>query len=108
MALGILRRLLSARATKKSRVELHSYWKQPWDGANPPEAYLNGVERSRLLIELLEQHSSPNPTVLELGCNVGRNLEALRTAGYTKLSGVEISANALALMKRSYPELAAT
>lgn len=47
-------------------------------------------------------------SVLEIGCNVGRNLEALRQAGYGPLTGIEINAGALADMRRVFPDLHAT
>lgn len=47
-------------------------------------------------------------SVLEIGCDVGRNLEALRQAGYGPLAAIEINAGALADMRRVFPDLHAT
>ena len=44
--------------------------------------------------------------ILEIGCNVGRNLNYLFLAGFKKLVGIEINKKAIRLLKQSYPELA--
>ncbi len=45
--------------------------------------------------------------VLEVGCNAGRNLEHLFGAGHRNLSAIEINADAIALLRRSFPDMAA-
>ncbi len=44
-------------------------------------------------------------SALELGCNVGRNLNCLRQELGINVAGIEISEKALSLMKDSYPAL---
>lgn len=91
----------------KSRDEIHAYWKAPYDGINEPTDYLQGEERSRFLLELVRRHLGSTGSVLEVGCNVGRNLNFLYQAGFAPLAGIEISENAVALLRKNYPELAA-
>lgn len=47
-----------------------------------------------------------NPRVLELGCNVGRNLQAFAQRGHRSLWGVDISEAAIAQMSQRYPAVA--
>lgn len=87
----------------KSRNELHQYWRQPWDGFNLPQDYLKGEARSQFLGEIMNKYAKPNSIILEVGCNVGRNLNYLFLAGFRRLSGIEISEKAVQLLKESYP-----
>ena len=86
----------------KTLDEIHDFWKNPSD-TNLPKKYITG-ERSLLLLDLFKQleieHES---SILELGCNVGRNLNALYGSGYKNLSGIEININAKAVMKKEFP-----
>lgn len=63
--------------------------------------------RSSFLVRLLEAHVPPPASVLEVGCNVGRNLEALRQRGFRPLAGLEINRRAVRVLRRTYRELAA-
>jgi SAM-dependent methyltransferase len=86
---------------------LYSYWKDPKDIFNSPEGYLQGHERSEFLVNLVKPYlKDTNASILELGCNVGRNLQHLLDAGFSNLSGVEVNGNALMLMKEKFPKLA--
>ena len=85
---------------------MHAFWRNP-DPVNRPEAYSVPVERSEFLVDLLARHGTSGGRVLEIGPNVGRNLEALRLAGYHRLEGIEISEHAVAAMRETYPLLAA-
>lgn len=89
-----------------NRDRLLEYWKSPWDGRNAPGNYLEGKERSELLLRLVRQHADTDASVLEIGCNVGRNLHFLYSAGFTNLTGIEISEEALRLLKATFPEMA--
>jgi SAM-dependent methyltransferase len=95
------------RRTVDSREALHDFWRNP-DRPNVPEEYLAPTERSRFLLDLIGPHLTPSSRVLEIGCNVGRNLAHLHEAGYRDLTGIEINGDAVALLRSSYPELAAT
>lgn len=91
-----------------SRDELHAFWRAP-DAVNKPEEYAAApADRSEFLVALLNRHCRPDDRILEVGTNVGRNLEHLRLAGYRHLEGIEISGDAVRAMRTTYPELAAT
>jgi SAM-dependent methyltransferase len=95
------------RDRPRRREECHAYWKAPDDGCNLPEFYLQrGHARSEFLVQLIRRHLSPDAHVLEIGCNAGRNLHHLHRAGFTQLAAIEISENAVALLRESYPEMA--
>ena len=90
----------------KSRDELHQYWKQPWDNMNLPQGYLKHEARSLFLVDITKKYASSSAsTILEIGCNVGRNLEYLYRFGFRQLSGIEISESALQLLRQSYPDM---
>lgn len=89
----------------RSREEIHAYWQAP-DHENLAEGYLEGAERSRYLVGVLERHVGKDASVLEIGCNVGRNLHFLLEAGWRDVAGVEISEQAVELMKQAFPDVA--
>lgn len=89
------------------RKDLLKYWLNPND-RNDPENYLepSGWLRSVQLYELLRDIAPPesNPKILELGCNVGRNLMLLRFGGYQSLTGIELNENAVTIMRRTFQD----
>ena len=89
-----------------SREKLYSYWKTPNDRWNSPELYLQGHERSEFLVSIVKRYLNHEDSILEVGCNVGRNMQFLFDAGFRNLSAVEISAKALELMKLKFPIIA--
>ena len=93
-------------APQRNRLQLHEYWRRPADGVNDPQTYLEGKERSMFLIELISNYVDKDASILEVGCNVGRNLNYLFLSGFTRLSGIEISTEACNLMKKCYPKMA--
>lgn len=99
----------AASSSKPSGVlpkdDLHSFWRDP-DPPNRPEAYVEHAGRSRFLVEFIRPYVGPEPSILEIGCNVGRNLAHLYDAGYTRLTGIEINGNALRLLAETYPDMA--
>ncbi|HJZ71529.1 MAG TPA: class I SAM-dependent methyltransferase [Vicinamibacterales bacterium] len=96
----ILRRAASA-------AELHDFWRRP-DPANRPAGYLEGSDRSLFLMDIVNRHVPKQAEILEIGCNVGRNLHHLAKAGFTKLSGIEINDEAIRLLRATFPELQQT
>ena len=102
----LYRKLKSALIGQGTKEELHSYWRHPWDGVNLPQDYLEGEERSKFLVNLVKQYCNSSQSILEIGCNVGRNLNHLFAAGFERLGGVEISEDAVRLLKQVYPEMA--
>ena len=85
--------------------ESHLYWKYP-DKCNRPKAYLEGEERSLFLCEIIKHHAKQEDRILEIGCNIGRNLNYLYVAGFKNLAGVEINRRAVRLLGHAYPEMA--
>ena len=84
----------------KTRDELWAFWRSP-DAANQPADYRDAPDRTAFLVGLVERHVAKDAPILELGCNVGRNLNALALAGYTHLTGVEINPDAVTLLRES-------
>ena len=101
----ISKRLPSKAVRPLSREKLYSYWKTPNDRWNSPELYLQGHERSEFLVSIVKRYLNCEGSILEVGCNVGRNMQNLFNAGFRNLSGVEISAKALEIMKLKFPTL---
>ncbi len=98
---------LRRRLRPASKDEIHRYWKAPDDGSNQPEDYLDpkgGKARSEFLLSLIELPR--DASILEVGCNVGRNLNHLHEAGYTDLTGIELSEHAVKILRREFPHLA--
>lgn len=94
-------------APNPSREELLRYWKNPDDAGNFPVEYIKGSERSEFLLSLLGSVPIERTSrILELGCNVGRNLNCLFSSGYRNLTGVEINPSAIRLMRQVYPKMA--
>jgi SAM-dependent methyltransferase len=87
----------------KSRDELHDYWRNPPE-QNNPKRYARKLS-SPFLVGVFEKHVNKELSILELGCNIGRNLNALYQAGYMYLHGVDINPHALYLMREKYPEM---
>ncbi|HUP23751.1 MAG TPA: class I SAM-dependent methyltransferase [Thermoanaerobaculia bacterium] len=82
-----------------------SYWRTRNERSeNAPGSYLGAVARSAYLVSLIPP-LPPSAAILELGCNVGRNLEHLRANGCSPLTGIEINPQALEILRREYPEL---
>jgi len=93
----------------RSAEAIRAYWRHP-DPDNAPERYLGGASaarRSAWLVQRVAAFLPREASILELGCNVGRNLAGLHAAGYRHLHGVEINEGALALLRSHHPELAA-
>jgi SAM-dependent methyltransferase len=97
-------------APQKPLDDIHAYWRSPDDGANRPEGYVGEKEsqrlRSRFLVNLVKERVYPGDKILEIGCNVGRNLNYLFTAGYRQLEAIEISEPAVKLLRERFPEMA--
>ena len=65
-----------------------------------------GTERSNFLLDIIKQYSTQDYKILEIGCNVGRNLYHLFSSDYKNLEAIEISQNAIQILKKSFPEMA--
>jgi len=84
--------------------QIHNYWKHP-DDHNSPINYLEGDKKSEFLLGVIRKYAKPEDKILEIGCNVGRNLNKLYTNGFKNLEGIDINEKALILLKRCYPEM---
>lgn len=84
---------------------IHDYWRTP-DAANDPHGYLIYQPRSAFLVGLLQKYVPTEGSLLELGCNVGRNLNEAYQAGYSNLEGIDINPEAVQILKQSYPNMA--
>lgn len=76
--------------------------------ANHPLRYANKKHMSRacnIINQLRELHINSDSTIIELGCNIGRNLELLRKNNFTNLTGIDINPYAFDSMIDVYPEL---
>lgn len=47
-------------------------------------------DRSEVIVEYLKKYAGYPDSILELGCSSGRNLVALKKAGFTDLTGLEM------------------
>lgn len=81
------------------------YWRNPPDAINKPESYAKFQKRSDFLMSFLPDYVDITSSIVELGCNCGRNLNALYLAGYKDLSGVDINTSALCYGATQYKEL---
>ncbi len=84
---------------------LHEFWRQPAPEGNNPHDYIGPIGRSKVLLELISDLPK-DARILEVGCNVGRNLAYLYDHGYTDVEGIEISPHAVELLRQTYPQLA--
>jgi SAM-dependent methyltransferase len=94
------------------REALQAYWSSRGapeaDDSNALSRYTETVTWSCFLADWIAQAGlRPDSRILELGCNIGRNLAFLRYRGFTRLSAIEINPNAIAAMRDYYPETAA-
>jgi SAM-dependent methyltransferase len=85
---------------------LHEFWRQPTPPGNNPNDYIKATGRSQALLELISDLPK-DAHILEVGCNVGRNLAYLYDHGYTNLEGIEINPHAVQLLRQTFPQLAA-
>ena len=89
----------------ESLAKLREFWTQAEPQGNVPADYVNPIGRSRALLTLVSDLPK-DARILEVGCNVGRNLAYLHDNGYTSVEGVEISPHAVELLRKTYPQLA--
>jgi SAM-dependent methyltransferase len=61
--------------------------------------------RSETIINMLKPWITSEYSILEVGCNVGRNLNHLYMSGYEKVAGIEVNENAVQRLRRAYPQL---
>lgn len=104
-ARGLARRLRRLAPPSIDDIEdLHEFWRQPTPQGNVPSNYVGPVGRSEVLLQLISDFPS-DVRILEVGCNVGRNLAYLVDHGYTNVEGIEINPHAVELLRQTYPQL---
>ncbi|MBA2678191.1 MAG: class I SAM-dependent methyltransferase [Ktedonobacteraceae bacterium] len=62
--------------------------------------------RSQTIINMLAPVLTKESSILEVGCNLGRNLNHLWQSGYRRLHGMEISEHSVKRLRSLYPSLA--
>lgn len=92
---------------QKTKEQLHKYWIDPKD-KNSTSSYVSGIDKSKFLHDFITSTTDIDElsSILEIGCNVGRNLDYLFNKGFHSLHGIEISTKAIDLMKVEYPKMA--
>lgn len=95
--------------SKKNLEQIHNYWKNPGEN-NFPEKYHDpkgGLTRSNILVKLVKEQTNlhADSSILELGCNIGRNLWALNKNNFSNIHGIEINPDAVKKMGQYYPDL---
>jgi len=80
---------------------------EPWASASegawyPPSRYI--IPAPGGLLRRLLATTSPDESVLDMGCNSGANLNFLYQAGFRKLYGVDAGRQALDLFSKTFPE----
>ena len=61
-----------------------------------------GITHQEVFQEFFE-NLDRNMSILELGCNIGINLDVLKNMGFKKLTGLEINQEAIDIAKEKYP-----
>jgi SAM-dependent methyltransferase len=94
-------------AKKMTLDEMHSYWRdRTFFGENGIFRYLKGRKKSAYLVALIKKIVFPkNGSILELGCNTGRNLNELHSAGFFNLTGIDINPKSIENAKENFPHL---
>ncbi|WP_050671026.1 methyltransferase domain-containing protein [Luteipulveratus halotolerans] len=89
----------------ESRKKLYEFWRQPAPSGNVPASYLLPTYRSHALRKLIDDLPRDS-RILELGCNIGRNLAYLHDHDFPDVMGIEINPHAVAQLRQSFPQLA--
>jgi SAM-dependent methyltransferase len=89
----------------ETQATLHEFWRQPAPPGNNPHNYIQARGRSMALLELISDLPK-DARILEVGCNVGRNIAYLYDNGYTGVEGIEINPHAVELLRKTFPQLA--
>ncbi len=100
------RLLMSEKWYYAAQDDIIQYWTSPGDKENNPEDYLIPEERSALLVGVIEKTGESIESALELGCNIGRNLNYLKREMGITVGGLEINEAAVGLLRDNYPDLA--
>ena len=105
---GNLRARIAWRAGRKEMDDLESLY-DFWRQEHPDGNYFSTPDwspRSETIITMISPWVTQEASILEVGCNVGRNLNHLWNAGFQNLRGIEISIHAVRRLREAYPSLA--
>ncbi len=89
----------------EKQATLHEFWRQPSPHGNSSLDYMKTIWRSQALRKLIDDLPT-EARILEVGCNVGRNLAYLHENGFPDVEGIEINPHAVELLRQTYPRLA--
>ena len=92
-----------ARLSKDS---IQDYWRNPPGRNNRPDAYVDYAAQSNAVVRLVQDLGVAPGPLLEIGPNVGRNLQSFFEAGWTDLTAIEINPEAVARMAELFPDMA--
>ena len=74
-----------------------------WIKKEPPSLD-DGAERRDFIADAIAKYASPSASVLEIGCNAGSNLLALKKRGFSRLAGVDVSLRALQSARHEFTQ----
>ena len=89
----------------EKQATLHEFWRQPTPHGNDSLDYSKTIWRSQALRKLIDD-LPPDARILEVGCNVGRNLAYLHENGFPHVEGIEINPHAVERLRETFPQLA--
>ena len=91
--------------SNRTRDDIHDYWRNP-DPEHEPLTYIgkDTARRSQFLVDIVKRRVPLDAHILEIGCNIGRNLHYLERAGYENIFGIEISPRAVKAMYDTFTE----
>jgi len=79
----------------------HCFWRE-W--CEHPRNYIDHEDRSAFLLQYIQKYCKPDSRILEIGCNVGRNVNYLYNHGFKNIEAIEISERAVQCFAETYPE----
>ncbi len=102
---GFFKHLFCKPSRKQyDRIAAAKFWRQEQPTGNDPYGYLKPIGRSRFLYKFMPKLNK-DAAILEIGCNVGRNLNYLFGKGYRNLYGIEINPHAIVVGKKHFQKL---
>ena len=84
--------------------QLYEFWRQESPDGNFFTALASST-RSETVLCMMDGLLDPSCSILEVGCNVGRNLHHFWGRGFRNLAGIEVSQAAVRRLRDSYPDL---
>jgi len=106
---GVFKKLINSIAPRFfflfsiRRFNQRNHWRNQKSGDDHGyEKYTQERPQTPYLIKEVESRAQKNHSILDLGCNCGYYLFSLKKAGYTNLSGVDISRHAIEFGKKEF------